>query len=101
MEIEARVREVVYAAIDELNLQLNPERRLSRSPATALFGEEGALDSLGLVNLIAEVEERVEEAFGQVVNLADGELMSGADDPFRDVAALVEHVAGQLRLERR
>ena len=97
MENGTRVYEEVYAAIDELNLQLSPERRLARSPEEVLFGEGGALDSLGLVNLIAEVEERVEGAFGQAVNLADEELMASAGDPFRTVAALVEYVSAQLR----
>ena len=45
-----KVIQAVMDAIDELNEQLPKEERLEKSVDTALFGDGGSLDSLGLVS---------------------------------------------------
>ena len=96
MEKEERVRELIYQVVDEINGQLVPDQRVEKVPEAALYGEEGALNSLGLVQLIAGVEERVEEEFGMAVNLADEQLLAAADDPFRTIAALAAYIVSLL-----
>jgi acyl carrier protein len=91
-----RVLQVVYRAIDEINPGLPPERRLKKSADTALFGHAGALDSLGLVNLIVAVEQAVEDELGASVTLADEKAMSQSASPFRTVGTLAEYVRRQL-----
>lgn len=96
---EEEVLQIVYRAIDELNPQLPPERRLEKSPETALFGRAGRLDSLGLVNLIVAVEQAAEDELAVSVVLADEKAMSQRTSPFRTVGALAAYV--RARLEER
>ena len=59
---------------------------------TRLFGETAALDSIGLVTLIADLEEDIRIATGKMVTLADEKAMSRLTSPFRRVDLLAEYV---------
>ncbi len=61
--------------------------------STRLFGEAAALDSIGLVTLIADLEEDIRVATGKTVVLADEKAMSRLTSPFRRVDLLAEYVA--------
>jgi hypothetical protein len=86
------VLEQIYAALDAVNSQLPPSRRLSRTPDTVIVGPGGALDSLGLVNFVLAVEEKVGDAIGRPVTLLDPELLAAEHGPFRTVDTLATHV---------
>jgi acyl carrier protein len=68
------VVEVIYSAVDDLNEILDPEERLSKSPDEVLIGKDARLDSLGLVNLIVLVEERIQQRFNVSITLVDEQL---------------------------
>ena len=89
---EAQVIEAVYVAIDELNAQLPDDQHLKKSLDTELFGPASVIDSLGLVNLVVEVEEQIFQFFGRQLTLADEKAMSRKHSPFRTVAALVAYI---------
>lgn len=57
-----------------------------------LLGRGAVIDSLGLVALIVEVEQRLEERHGFVVTLADERAMSQRHSPFRTVGTLTDYV---------
>ena len=87
-----RVFDLVLAALKELQEEgsIAPDVQLTRD--MRLFGQKSALDSLGLVNLIASVEEKVAASFGKNLVLADDQAMSQTRSPFRTVDAFVEHI---------
>ena len=58
---------------------------------TPLFGQEGLLDSVGLVTLIVAVEQAIEDTFGVSVSLADEKAMSQQQSPYRTIEALAEY----------
>lgn len=60
--------------------------------STRLFGESAQLDSIGLVTLIADLEEDIRVATGLTVTLADEKAMSRLTSPFRRVDLLVEYI---------
>ncbi len=62
------------------------------SPSEMIFGPGGALDSLGLVGYLADLEYRIAEVFGREVVLASEAAMSRSRSPFRDVTALSEYI---------
>ncbi|MEO5989767.1 MAG: acyl carrier protein [Candidatus Eisenbacteria bacterium] len=59
---------------------------------TVLLGVGGAVDSLGLVRLILEVEREVEHMTSRGVSLTDERAMSQRNSPFRSVGALIEYI---------
>lgn len=64
---------------------------------TRLFGEEGVLDSMGLVTLIVAVEQAIEDKLGRTVALADEKALSQERSPYRSVATLAEYASSQLQ----
>ena len=68
---------------------------------TVLFGEGGLLDSLGLVTLIVELEQRIEDRFGVRVALADERALSERRSPYRTVGSLADYAALRARENRR
>lgn len=88
-----RVIEVIFAAIDNFNPLLPPERQLEKSTDTVLFGKSGKLDSLGLVNLIVEVEQKIEDEFSVSLTIADERALSQKVSPFKTVGYLGDYIA--------
>ena len=86
----------IYAAIDEMNEQQPKGRQIEKTPETALFGEKGMLDSLGLVNLIVAVEQQLEDELGVTVTLADEKAISQRNSPFRTVDSLADYIETQV-----
>jgi acyl carrier protein len=87
--------DAVCAAVIEAVTELVRETGSGCVPTreTPVFGAEGALlDSMGLVNLIADLEARIEQRFGKALVLADERAMSRTRSPFRTVGAITEHV---------
>ena len=65
---------------------------LARGENPAIFGGGSPLDSLGLVNFLADLEYRLAEDFGREVVLASERAMSRQRSPFRDVDTLTSYV---------
>jgi len=59
---------------------------------TRLLGGDTMLDSLGLVELIVDVEQRLEAELGVAVTLADERAMSLRQSPFRTVDTLADYI---------
>ena len=66
---------------------------------TELFGRDGVLDSMGLVNLVVALEEVIQERYGVAITLADERAMSRSKSPFRTISSLAEYIAKLLREE--
>jgi acyl carrier protein len=62
------------------------------TPETRLVGRSAVLDSLGLVTLIVDLEQRIETDFGVSLSLANERAMSQAKSPFRSVESLTEYI---------
>ena len=93
---KANVTQVVFSAIDEMNVTLSPEKGLEKSPTTPLFGHQSHLDSLGLVSLIVGVEQAMADEFDAEITLADDRAMSRSASPFRTVNTLVDYIVERL-----
>lgn len=91
-----RILEIVYASISELNQRFEPPARLALDAGTLLYGAEGPLDSLQLVELIVATEQRIEDELAVSLTLADERALARKSSPFRSVASLVEYVEERL-----
>jgi acyl carrier protein len=63
---------------------------------TQLFGRNGVLDSMGLVSVIVELEQRLSDLSGTEVSLMNDRAMSRRDNPFRTPRALADYAQAQL-----
>jgi acyl carrier protein len=67
---------------------------------TRIFGKDGSFDSLQLVNLLIEVEQRINERYGTIISIADDRAMSQERSPFRKIGSLADYV-GMLITEQK
>ena len=100
MTTSERIRDAVYAAIDEMNQQLPEQTRLTKSPETVLMGESSQLDSLQMISLIITIEQEIERMFQTPIDLAGGEILaSGESGPASTVQALIQYISEILSRE--
>jgi len=88
---------VLYASIDDINEKLPKEEQLEKSLDTSLFGPSGNLDSLGIINLIVVIEQKINEVFGFTITLANEKAMSQKDSPFKTIGTLVDYISSLLK----
>lgn len=76
--------------------ELDPAVHASLGESTRLFGEQGILDSMGLVSLVVAVEQAIDDKYGKSVALADERALSQRHSPYRTVGTLAEYAAAGL-----
>lgn len=84
------ILQLVYLSVDEINLEL--DAKLEKKESENIFSANSKLDSMGLVNFIMDVEERIQDHFKLELTLADDKAMSQIRSPFRTIASLVEYI---------
>jgi acyl carrier protein len=96
MTTDAIITDVIYPALAEVLSDSRIDAAPHLRPDTSLFGHGSPLDSLGLVCLLAIVEERIQTAEKKDIVLASEEVFSRARSPFRTVGTLADSVAELL-----
>jgi acyl carrier protein len=59
---------------------------------TVIIGPEAVIDSIGVVSLIVDIEQRLEMDHQISVTLASDRAMSQRNSPFRTPAVLADHI---------
>lgn len=67
---------------------------------TYLIGRRALLDSLGLVTLIVDLEQKIEETFDVALTLANERAMSQKNSPFLTVGSLADYICALLDEQR-
>lgn len=94
--IRDRVQSILIAALREIGESSEIEGLQDPTSETRLFGEEGLLGSLRMINLVLELEETLFEEYGVNLVIADEKALSQKRSPFRDVGSLVEYITGLI-----
>jgi D-alanine--poly(phosphoribitol) ligase subunit 2 len=92
MDEKETIIQTIYGVVDEINLQQPDNGQLEKSLDTVLFGQNGKLDSLGLVNFVVAAEQNIEEALGVSVSVSDERAMSQKNSPFRTIGTLIDYI---------
>jgi acyl carrier protein len=87
----------IYRAVDWINDELPPDRRLIKAPETRLLGAQSVLDSMHLVTLIVTIEQEIEDVFGVALTLADERALSMKASPFRSIQSLADYIGLLMR----
>lgn len=88
--------DITALVISGLESVLSEKRKLPADPlneSTCLIGREAVLDSLGLVTLLVDLEQRLEEEHGLSLTLADERAMSQNNSPFRTIRSLADYIS--------
>jgi len=92
-----RITNIITESLKELNEELENEDLDSPTKETKLYGVDGALDSLALVTLITDLEEKISDEFDMDITLADEKAMSQRHSPFKSVEALTNYISKLLK----
>lgn len=87
------ILDAIYAAVDEVNLLLPPDRHLAKAASTPIAGEEASLDSLGFLNLVMQAEAKINERVAEPMNLAEGLLENASGEPPQTLGELASLAA--------
>ena len=95
MEYKQAVEMICVCLQDGIDSTMSDERKqtiFEANDETKLFGGEGLLDSLGVVILLSDLEDLIDEKLEVMVSLANDATMSKFRSPFRTVGTLAEFV---------
>lgn len=87
-----KIAGMLFSVVDELNQMLPPEEHLEKNLDTPLAGENGKLDSAGLINLIVVTEEKAADGLGLTITLTDDNTMSQVSQIFATLGTLAKHI---------
>lgn len=91
---EARIVDLIVRTLGDLGEEGVVELDGAElSGDTALFGEDGLLDSVGLVSLVVAVEQGLDDELGLRVGLADERALSQRSSPYRTISSLAAYAA--------
>ena len=96
MNKKEKIAQAIFQAIDDVN-QLLKDEKIEKSLHTNLLGESAKLDSLGLLNFIVAVEDRIDDCFGVTITLASESAISHDDNAFKNVQSLVDYIDSLLK----
>src|SRR5512146_854564 len=82
------ITDLVIEAVKELGEEKGKKNLLNATKDTKLYGLGGSLDSLSLVLLISDIEEKVSDKLEKNITLADEKAMSQKNSPFLSVESL-------------
>ena len=91
-----RIQNIILNLLKEYGEELGNETLKNATEGTKIFGAGGNLDSLGLVNFVADLEDLLSEALQKPIVLADEKTMSAKNSPFKDVATLCAFIEGKF-----
>ena len=80
--------ELIFAAITEVNIQQPPEYQLKLNKDEFLISDKSCIDSLGLITLLINIEEKVSNKFKKNLNLLDEKYISEENTPFKTLGSL-------------
>ena len=86
----SKVLELVLEAVNEVGEDQGCDALIEATEETQLFGEH--LDSMGIVFLITDLEQKISEELDVDLVLADERAMSQNTSPFRNVKTLAKYV---------
>lgn len=94
-----QVLKIVLGAVREIGDENDNEALKNADQDTLLFGS-GNLDSMGVVLLVSELEDIIDDEMGISLTLADEKAMSQRTSPFRSVKTLTKYIENVLNEEK-
>jgi len=98
--IEESILDIILKSLKEITEFSNNNVSCELDQGSVIFGPGGLLDSMGLVTLITDLEEKLEDEFGVSLILADERAMSQKKTPFRTVSSLAQYINTLMQEEK-
>ena len=90
------IQTLIIDSLKEYNQELQSKELQNPTIDTRLYGSSSALDRLGLVYIVSDLEDKIYQNFGKSIVLADERAMSQKTSPFRSVETLANYIQNLL-----
>ena len=90
--MQTKIENLIIAILKNMADEFECEALVNPNLDTPIYGNNGGLDSLGLVSFITDLEQSLSDELGINVVLADEKTMSMRNSPFKDVATLTQYI---------
>jgi hypothetical protein len=97
MERNEQFLQLLYESVALINQERKPEEAIEKSPDAVVLGQSASIDSLGFVNFIATVEEKIERMYGRQFSLID--VILNDESLEWTIGDLAVRLAGMLRAD--
>ena len=87
-----KIRDLIAKALDEINEQLEDEKKVVLTDDTRFIGKNACLDSISFVTFISILEELIEENINKSVQLVNEKAFSETNSPFYSVETLINYI---------
>ena len=90
-----KIVNMVLSSLVETVAEIDPENEIETNTlneSTHLLGRQAVLDSMGLVTLIVNVEQQLQQDHAISITIADERALSQKNSPFRTVKALSDYI---------
>ncbi|MGP8216870.1 MAG: hypothetical protein ACLQQ4_14990 [Bacteroidia bacterium] len=94
---KSQIIDLVIRSVKEIGTEEKNRHLINAKPGTELFGKKGNLDSLTLLKLIVNIEDKISTETGKNILIADEQTMSYESSPFHTVDTLVKHIEQRLK----
>ncbi len=96
---EAAVVDLIVGGLDSVLAARGTPAAEPLTGSTRLIGRGAAIDSIGLVTLLVDLEQTLEDEWEVSITVADERAMSQRHSPFRTVETLAAYAWGLIREE--
>ena len=90
------IKSLVFESIKEINKDLEIEELYDPDLDTPFFD---LVDSLGVLNFILDMEQRLEEEFGRYIQIGNEDIMDATKTPFGTIKKLIEFITEKVENE--
>lgn len=87
-----RLNDLIITSVRQVLEENSSGHSVNITIDSRLYGAGGLLDSLGLVRLIADIEEEIYQKTNQTITLADEKAMSQKNSPFKSIISLSDYI---------
>lgn len=90
--MENEVKEIIKAAVEELNEQLDNDKKLEYNPDLRLIGKQSSIESMDFVTLVTIIEELVSDRLNKDIRVVSDKAFSRERSPFSSLGSLTDFV---------
>ncbi len=87
---------IITHCIVSLNDSLTDEEQIPISQDSVLFGEGSSMDSMGLLNLLMDLEDQLADQ-GFETTILDDHALSQKHSPFKSITSLVDYIYRKIQ----
>ncbi|HTZ11659.1 MAG TPA: hypothetical protein VMD04_04720 [Candidatus Margulisiibacteriota bacterium] len=86
------ISNLVIKSLREVNRILGKNEQLKIGKNMDIYGGKSRLDSMGLVNLLVDLEQRLAKEGGIEISIMDAKAFSMKNSPFKNLSTLVDFI---------